>query len=208
MSPLNLQQEKSQPSKIFVGVDEAGRGAWAGPVVAAAVIWPSQEENLEINDSKQLTPLARERLFLVITQRAVAYGVGMASSKEIDKYGIAPATHMAMQRAVGNLSVSADLILVDGYKVNFEGVESMGVIGGDGIYLPIAAASILAKVTRDRLMTDLHKKYPRFGFAIHKGYGTALHQERLAKYGASAVHRKSFAPIKARLEQTIIETTI
>jgi ribonuclease HII len=172
-------------------------------VVAAAVIWPSDNYNLEINDSKTLTPAHRERLFLIVTQTALAVGVGVASVAEVDEMGVGQATYLAMQRAVDNLTPAPEFVLVDGYKVGFAGVESEGVIGGDGIYLPIAAASIVAKVTRDRMMVELGQKYPGFGFEIHKGYGTALHQKGLADCGVSDVHRKSFAPIRQQLERTM-----
>lgn len=165
--------------------------------MAAAVIWPQELESAEINDSKQLTPIARERLFSFISANAVGIGVGMCDQDEIDALGVGRATHVAMQRAIDNLECSADLILVDGYKVNFRDVVSAGVIKGDSVYLCIAAASIVAKVTRDRMMTELHGRYPRYGFAIHKGYGTALHQERLGIYGACKIHRRSFGPIRA-----------
>lgn len=188
------------PKVLVAGVDEAGRGAWAGPVVAAAVIWPADLQNSEINDSKQLTPIAREQLFSIVMENALAVGVGICSEVEIDEWGVGQATHVAMQRAVDSLTTSPELILVDGYKVTFRDLESVGVIGGDGKYLSIAAASIIAKVTRDRLMTELHGKYPRWGFAIHKGYGTALHQERLGIYGVSKIHRRSFSPIKLLLK--------
>ena len=187
--------------KVVVGVDEAGRGAWAGPVVAAAVQWPNRTQDQDINDSKQLTPMQREQLFLVVEDKAEAVGIGVASCLEVDQWGVGQATRIAMQRAVDNLGIEVDLVMVDGYKVNFDGVESVGVIKGDSKYLSIAAASIIAKVTRDRMLVSLHNQYPRYGFAIHKGYGTKLHQERLDKYGASREHRRSFAPIKKLLDE-------
>lgn len=168
--------------------------------MAAAVIWPTNLQNAEINDSKQLTPLVREQLFSVIMDNAIAVGVGICSEAEIDEWGVGQATHVAMQRAVDEFAEAPGLVIVDGYKVTFRQVESVGVIGGDGEYLSIAAASIIAKVTRDRLMTELHSKYPRYGFAIHKGYGTALHQERLGIYGVSKIHRRSFSPIRVLLK--------
>ncbi len=188
---------QTQGNKLVVGVDEAGRGAWAGPVVAAAVIWPERSPgNFGINDSKQLTPQMREQLFEIIMESAVAVGVGMADVKEIDQMGVGKATYLAMHRAVDDLQVKPDFILVDGYKVSFSQAESQGIIKGDSKSISIAAASIVAKVTRDRFMSQLHNKNPRYGFALHKGYGTKVHQERLAVYGVSSLHRKSFAPIR------------
>ena len=207
MAPI-LQKTANQPLRFVAGVDEAGRGSWAGPVVAAAVIWPADKPNLEINDSKQLTSVKREQLFLVVMETAQAVGVGQASVEEIDEVGVGRATHMAMQRAVNNLKIKPELILVDGYKVNFSEVESQGVIGGDGIYLAIAAASIVAKVSRDRMMVELGDKYPMFEFGVHKGYGTALHQEKLRIHGVSLVHRKSFAPIREQIAKKANEITL
>lgn len=190
-------------SKLVVGVDEAGRGAWAGPVVAGAVIWPEGSGDFGINDSKQLTPEKREQMFEIVMETAEAVGVGMASVEEVDSLGVGRATYLAMHRAVDDLQVRPDFIIVDGYKVNFPQAESQGIVRGDGTSISIAAASIVAKVTRDRFMGQLHNQYPKFGFAIHKGYGTKLHQERLSIYGPSKVHRKSFAPIRLLLSSSL-----
>lgn len=195
-TPKNLQ------SKIVAGVDEAGRGAWAGPVVAAAVVWPQGVSSSEINDSKQLTPLQREQLFLVVEDKAQAIGVGIVSHEEVDEWGVGQATRVAMQRAVDDIDMELDLVMVDGYRVGFSGVDSIGVIKGDSKYISIAAASIIAKVTRDRLMIGMHAKYPRFGFAVHKGYGTQLHRDRLDKYGVCRIHRRSFEPVRKLLEKS------
>lgn len=195
--------------KLVAGVDEAGRGSWAGPVVAAAVILPEEiSDNLGINDSKQLTPALRDGLFLKIQELAVAVGIGVVEVPEVDKFGVAQATYMAMAKAVGNLKPTPEFILVDGFKVNFAGVPSSGIIDGDAKSVTIAAASIIAKVARDRLMVELHNRYPRFGFAIHKGYGTKLHQERIAKYGVCPMHRKSFAPVKIMLHHKLTQEVI
>ena len=179
-------------------MDEAGRGAWAGPVVAAAVVLPDLDgdNTYGINDSKQLTPIQREQLFKQIHAVGRAVGVGVAEVAEVNRLGVAQATYLAMQRAVDSLDVRPEHILVDGFKVRFAKTPSSGLVDGDKKSLSIAAASIVAKVTRDKLMTEAHKKYPRFGFAIHKGYGTSLHRERIERHGTCAWHRKSFAPIR------------
>ncbi|MFH0905364.1 MAG: ribonuclease HII, partial [bacterium] len=207
---LNLEQEirTAEHKTLIAGVDEAGRGAWAGPVVAGAVILPPLKEDFGINDSKQLLPLERERLFGKIRKIATAVGVGIVGVNEIDKMGVAQASYLAMQRAVDNLGVKPEHILVDGYQVNFVGVSSTGIIEGDTKSLSIAAASIIAKVARDKLMLEAHKKYSRFGFGVHKGYGTALHHERILKHGLCSLHRKSFAPIRAVLQNRHQQNTL
>lgn len=164
--------------------------------------------NLGINDSKQLTPAQRDGLFLKIQELAVAIGIGIVEVEDVDKLGVAQATYLAMAKAVANLEVQPEFILVDGFKVNFEGLPSSGIIDGDAKSMSIAAASIMAKVARDRLMVELHNKYPRFGFAIHKGYGTKLHQERIAKYGIGPMHRKSFAPVKMMMHHKLTQEVI
>lgn len=178
-------------------------------MVAAAVILPDDlPAKNDINDSKQLTPMQRDELFSQIQELAVAVGVGIVEVEEVDQLGVAQATYSAMAKAVEGLKSKPEFILVDGFKVNFVGVPSSGIIDGDAKSVSIAAASIVAKVVRDRLMVELHNKYPRFGFAIHKGYGTALHQERIAKHGVCAAHRKSFAPVKIMLHQKLTQETI
>lgn len=169
-------------------------------MVAAAVVLPASFDGKGINDSKQLTPFQREALFRRISKSAEAVGIGVAEITEVDRLGVAQASYVAMQRAVDNLGVRPNHILVDGYKVNFTGMPSTGIVDGDAISLSIAAASIVAKVFRDRLMVEAHNKYPRFGFGIHKGYGTALHRERIRKHGTCALHRKSFAPVRDVLQ--------
>lgn len=193
----------------MAGVDEAGRGAWAGPVVAAAVILPDQlPKHSAINDSKQLTPAQRDGLFAQIQELAVAVGVGVVEVDDVDRLGVAQATYLAMARAVAAMKPAPEFILVDGFKVNFEGIPSSGIINGDAKSFSIAAASIVAKVVRDRLMTELHNRYPRFGFAIHKGYGTKLHQERIATHGVCPIHRKSFAPVKMMMHRKLTQAAI
>ena len=177
--------------------------------MAGAVILPDQlPAKHGINDSKQLTPAQRDELFLQIQELALAVGVGIVEVEEVDKMGVAQATYLAMAKAVEGLSIPPDFILVDGFKVNFDGIPSSGIIAGDAKSVSIAAGSIIAKVVRDRLMVDLHNKYPRFGFAIHKGYGTRLHQERIARYGVCPVHRKSFAPVKMMLHHKLTQSSL
>jgi ribonuclease HII len=187
---------------LIAGLDEAGRGALAGPVVAAAVILPLDNpaalaELSEVNDSKQLTAKTRERLFSRITQHATAYGVGLESAAVIDEIGIVAATKRAMVTAVSQLSPAAQYLLIDGrIRLKTVPLPQQAVIRGDGLSLSIAAASILAKVTRDRLMVALDAYYLPYGFAQHKGYGTLQHRTAIEKYGPAPIHRYSFAPIR------------
>ncbi|MDD5606063.1 MAG: ribonuclease HII [Patescibacteria group bacterium] len=211
MPTLEAEQEikKSQPHSVVAGIDEAGRGAWAGPVVASAVVLPDDlADDLGINDSKQLTPIQREEIFEVVNGIAKDIGVGIAEVDEVDKLGVAQATYVAMQRAVEGLKRPPTHILVDGFKVNFKDIQSIGIIDGDAKSLSIAAASVVAKVIRDKLMVEAHKRYPRFGFAIHKGYGTKLHQERIQKHGICGLHRKSFEPVRQFLKGEPLTKTI
>ena len=175
------------------GIDEAGRGPLAGPVFAAAVILPDGLVIEGLNDSKKLSEKKREALFDVICREALAFGIASASVEEIEQYNILQANYMAMRRAVAALSVSPDLILVDGNGVP-QGMPApvRAVVKGDALSASIAAASILAKVSRDRLMMELDAAYPQYQFAKHKGYGTALHYEMLREHGLSPVHRRSF----------------
>lgn len=197
---MKLKALKRSPNSLTAGVDEAGRGSWAGPVVAAAVIWPCDLQDNRIRDSKQLTPAMRDQLFSFIVESAIATGVGMASVEEIDSLGIGHANKLAMHRAVEALGRRPEMVLVDGYKVEFGDLPCEGVIKGDSVYICIAAASILAKVTRDRMMIAAGADDSRYGFEVHKGYGTALHQQSLLVHGPSALHRKSFEPIRKMME--------
>lgn len=174
------------------GIDEAGRGPLAGPVFAAAVILPEHCGIEGIDDSKKLSPKKREQLFGEIENGAVAYGIGFATEQEIDRVNILQATFLAMKRAFDALAVRPDLALVDGNRMPQLGVETRTIIKGDSLSASIGAASILAKVSRDRLMLQIDGLYPQYGFARHKGYGTALHVEMLKKYGPCPVHRRSF----------------
>ena len=194
---LDFQEQfYSKKIKVIVGVDEAGRGPLAGPVVAAACILSRAYINKEINDSKQLTEKKREALFEIIKKDAIAYGVGIVSAEEIDTLNIYEATKKAMKAAINNLKVKFDLILTDAMPLKGFDVEVVPIIKGDAKALPIAAASIIAKVTRDHMMEELGKKYPEYGFEIHKGYGTAKHMEALKKLGPiKGVHRFSYKPV-------------
>lgn len=189
----------------IAGIDEAGRGALAGPVAAAAVILPQDVANLadvlcEVNDSKQLTPAIRERLFDLVRENALAYGVSLVSAGVVDEIGIVPATKQAMAAAVAQLSPPAGYLLIDGpIRLATLPLPQQPVIRGDTLCLSIAAASILAKVSRDRCMIELDARYPQYGFARHKGYGTPQHRAALAIHGPSPVHRHSFAPIRTTL---------
>lgn len=174
------------------GVDEAGRGPLAGPVCAAAVILPRGMVIEGVNDSKKLSEKKREFLFDVIKQKAVAYSVAWASVGEIEKINILNAAMLAMSRAVNGLPVKADFAIVDGNKAPELDIPAFPIIKGDALSMSIAAASILAKVSRDRLMYDYDKQYPRYEFAKHKGYGTKLHREKLIEYGPCEIHRQSF----------------
>lgn len=178
--------------KLICGVDEAGRGPLAGPVCAAAVILPPHAHIPGLNDSKKLTDKKRRELYPVIMEQAVAYGIGFASHEEIDEINILQATYLAMERAIAKLSVRPELALIDGNRAKDFGVPVKTVIKGDSLSASIAAASILAKVTRDDLMLEAAKEYPQYAFDVHKGYGTKAHYESLAAYGPSPIHRMSF----------------
>ena len=199
-----------QGHPLVAGIDEVGRGAWAGPVVAAAVILPLERRGLAaalrgVNDSKQLTARQRERLYAVIHEVALAVGVGGAGAGEVDRDGLVPATRAAMQRAIAMLSVQPDALLVDALDLRpVIPLPQEAVIFGDALCLSIAAASIVAKVSRDRWMTALDERYPGYGFARHKGYGTAQHSVALAQLGVADVHRLSYAPI-VRLAAASVE---
>ena len=173
-------------------MDEAGRGPLAGPVYAAAVILPRGLVIEGLNDSKKLTEKKRAELFDVITARAVAYGIGSADEKEIDEINILQATFLAMRRAIAALSVRPDLALIDGNRDSDFGVPSETIIKGDSLSANIAAASILAKVSRDRVMERFAGDYPQYGFEVHKGYGTKRHYEALRQFGPCPIHRQSF----------------
>ncbi len=186
---LELYEQGISP---ICGVDEAGRGPLAGPVYAAAVILPAGLELDGLDDSKKLTEKKRERLYDEIIQNAVTYGIASASPEEIDEVNILNATFLAMNRAIEKLSVTPQLALIDGNQSKGIRFNNKCIVGGDGKAASIAAASILAKVSRDRYMIEMSRRYPEYFFERHKGYGTKLHKEMLYKYGVSDIHRKTF----------------
>ncbi len=197
--------------RFVAGLDEVGRGAWAGPVVAAAVILPSLDHTrgegadltrrLEgVRDSKQLTAASREVLARAIQECAVAWGVGLVDAREIDALGIVPCTRRAMAQALGQLSPPAEALLIDHLTMPETGLPQRSLPKGDALVLSIAAASIVAKVYRDALMAAVDAQYPGYGFRQHKGYGTAQHRSALAALGPSPIHRLSFAPLAKRSE--------
>ena len=197
MSLTYQNQFYSDNVSFIVGVDEAGRGPLAGPVVAAAVIFARAYDNKEINDSKKLSRKKREQLFDVIKENALSYGIGIVEAKTIDEINIYEATKVAMKNAISQLKHPYDLILTDAMKLEGIDVEVIPIIKGDAKALPIAAASILAKVTRDRIMDDLSQKYPQYNFSKNAGYGTKEHLEALKKYGPiQNIHRFSYRPVK------------
>ena len=196
MSNINMWEIEdgfyAEGVNIICGVDEAGRGPLAGPVCAAAVILPPHLEIPGLTDSKKLTDKKRRELFPVIKEQAIAYGIGLASEKEIDEINILQATFLAMERALSQLGVKPDLALIDGNREKDFGLPVKTVVKGDSLSMNIAAASILAKVTRDDLMVELAETYPQYGFEIHKGYGTKAHYAALTGHGPSPIHRMTF----------------
>lgn len=193
MSELTMWEiEDSLGLHPICGVDEAGRGPLAGPVCAAAVILPEHLQIPGLTDSKKLTDKKRRELFPIIQEQAIAYGIGLASESEIDEINILQATFLAMGRALEQLCVRPALALIDGNRETDFGLPVKTVVKGDSLSANIAAASILAKVTRDNLMLELAQQYPEYGFDIHKGYGTKAHYEALRTYGPCPIHRRSF----------------
>lgn len=178
--------------QIICGVDEAGRGPLAGPVCAAAVILPPNTNIPGLDDSKKLSDKKRRELFPVIQQTALAYGIAFASHEEIDEINILQATYLAMERAIAQLSVKPDYALIDGNRAKDFGIPVKTVVKGDSLSANIAAASVLAKVTRDELMESMAEEYPGYAFEIHKGYGTKAHYAALAELGPSPIHRMTF----------------
>lgn len=200
---------RARGHRWIAGIDEAGRGAWAGPVAAGAVVLPLDRVDLAealegVNDSKKLTARTRESLIDQIKATALAWGVGRAEAGEIDKLGIVPATCLAMQRALDQVRqiVAPDFLLLDSIRwpeLERSDLPHQAIIHGDSLSLSIAAASVLAKVTRDAWMVDYDCQYPQYGFAQHKGYGVPQHQAALKEFGACPLHRMSFAPLRPKL---------
>ena len=205
MPTLDWETAVSPPYLHIAGLDEAGRGALAGPVTAAAVIFPLDNPQLldtlrAVNDSKQLTAKVREQLFSCITHHASTYAVASVSAAIIDQVGIVPATKQAMMLALAQLTPAADYLLIDGLiRLPNCPLPQQAIIRGDSHSLTIAAASILAKVTRDREMIALDESYPQYGFARHKGYGTIAHLAAIARLGPCPIHRHTFAPMRQTL---------
>lgn len=177
---------------VICGVDEAGRGPLAGPVCAAAVILPRGHQIPGLNDSKKLTDKKRRELFPLIKEHAIAYGIGMATHEEIDEINILQATYLAMERAISQLEGKADMALIDGNRAKDFGMAVRTVVKGDSLSANIAAASVLAKVTRDDLMVEMAREFPGYGFEVHKGYGTKAHYEALRNLGPCPIHRMTF----------------
>jgi len=176
----------------IAGVDEAGRGPLAGPVVAAAVIFPADTSIEGVDDSKKLSAARRESLAVLIRRQALAVGVGVVSHEEIDRINILQATNLAMEQAVRALGEEPDLLLVDGNSFRHGSYRFLNIVDGDALCFSIAAASIIAKVERDRMMLEYDRQFPEYGFASHKGYGTEQHRKAIARFGLSPIHRKTF----------------
>ncbi len=193
-------------AKIVAGIDEAGRGPLAGPVVAAAAILPQGFRHKTLTDSKQLTEQQREEIYAELTAKPdFHWAVGVSDVEVIDTYNILRATWRAMQLALDGLKIHPDHVLVDGLRVPLMGVTQTAIVKGDAKSFSIAAASVVAKVTRDRMMLIVHEQFPQYNFAQHKGYGTPEHLAALGRYGASPVHRKSFAPVRETIEPVQVE---
>ncbi|MHB1456685.1 MAG: ribonuclease HII [Armatimonadota bacterium] len=186
----------SEGFDIVAGIDEVGAGPLAGPVVAAAVVLPPDCPINGINDSKKLTEKRRESAFITIQEIAVSIGVGIVDPPEIDRINILQAAHQAMRIAITKLTLEVNLYLVDGRPIHDFGYPHKAIVGGDGKSVSIAAASIIAKVTRDRIMCEYDVIYPQYGFASHKGYGSEEHLKNLREYGACEIHRRSFGPVR------------
>ena len=196
MSEINMWEIENQHFAngivTICGVDEAGRGPLAGPVCAAAVILPKDAEIPGLNDSKKLSDKKRRELYPVIKEKAIAGGIAFSDEKEIDEINILQATYLAMERAVAQLSVKPEVLLVDGNRAKDFGISTETVVHGDSLSASIAAASVLAKVSRDDLMLEMAQKYPEYGFDVHKGYGTKAHCKSILAHGPCAIHRRTF----------------
>lgn len=192
LKEMRIYEEKYADYELICGVDEVGRGPLAGPVFTAAVILPKDCEILYLNDSKKLSEKKREELFLEISEKALAIGIGSCTPEEIDALNIKQATRKAMLQAVQNLELQPGLVLVDAETITGLDIRQVPIIKGDAKSVSIAAASIVAKVTRDHLMMEYDKLYPQYGFASNKGYGSAVHMQALKEYGPCPIHRRSF----------------
>lgn len=193
LKEMHRYEEKYYPvTSLIGGIDEAGRGPLCGPVVAACVILPKDAELLYLNDSKKLSEKRRELLFPEIKEKAVSFGVGIVENDVIDEINILNATKLAMKKAIDSMSVRPEQLLIDAVHLDDIDIPQVAIIKGDAASVSIAAASVIAKVTRDHIMLEYDKKYPEYGFAHHKGYGTKAHYEALKKYGLTPIHRKTF----------------
>lgn len=192
LESMKEYEKKYQMYSQICGIDEAGRGPLAGPVVAGAVILPKDCTILYLNDSKQVSAARREQLYQEICEKAISYGVGIVSPERIDEINILQATYEAMRQAIDKLEPAPDFLLVDAVTIPDVSIEQKGIIKGDAKSVSIAAASILAKVTRDRIMVEYDGEFPEYGFAGHKGYGSKAHMEAIKTYGPCPIHRKSF----------------
>ena len=192
LQQMCVYERKYQSYQAICGIDEAGRGPLAGPVVAGAVILPKDCEILYLNDSKKLSEIKREQLYREIQEKALAWAVGIVSPGRIDEINILQATYEAMREAVGKLTLSPDLLLVDAVHIPDLSQKQVGIVKGDAKSVSIAAASIMAKVTRDHLMVQMDELYPEYGFASHKGYGSQAHIAAIRQYGPCAIHRQTF----------------
>jgi len=182
--------------RLIAGVDEVGRGPLAGPVVACALIFPSKCRIRGLDSSKRLSPKRREELYPLIKEKALAIGLGRVGERKIDGINILKATHLAMKRAISHLGIEPDLLLVDGFEIPGVKIPQKAIVGGDEKSAPIAAASIIAKVTRDRLLLRYHERHPEYGFHQHKGYGTKRHIRALRRHGPSRIHRRTFSGVR------------
>lgn len=196
---MSLYFYKEYRKMKIAGVDEAGRGPLIGSVVAAAVILDPNNPIQGLNDSKKLSEKKREKLFVEIQEKALAWSIAEATHQEIDELNILNATLLAMQRAVAGLSITPDKVLVDGDKKPHLAMDCEAVVGGDALHAEISAASILAKVTRDRQMLEMDQQYPEYQFAKHKGYPTKVHLEKIEQYGVLPEHRRSYRPVRLKL---------
>lgn len=192
LEEMTVYEKEYASYEWICGIDEVGRGPYAGPVVAAAVILPKDCKILYANDSKKLSEKKREQLYEQIMEQAISVGIGMSSPEEIDELNILNATYKAMQRAVRNGSIQPDILLNDAVTIPELPMKQVPIVKGDAKSMSIACASIVAKVTRDRMMVEYDKQYPEYGFASNKGYGSKAHEEAIEKYGITEIHRKSF----------------
>jgi len=199
---------RDEGAEFIAGIDEVGRGPLAGPVVSAVVIFPKDYCNKRIRDSKKLTPRSREKLFTTIIENAITFSIGCVDAQVIDKINILKATFESMYRAIDKLRFLPDHILVDGFEIPGLPIPQTGIIKGDNLCFSIAAASIVAKVFRDRIMELYDIEFPLYGFSKNKGYGTKYHIETLIKFGPCRIHRRSFNPVKTLLSKNITTSNL